>query len=153
MVGDYRKGVFIVVCRIEKSILGRKRIKYLVLKRKLHWTGWEFPKGGVDGRESFKKNVVREIFEETGMKGFNLKEYKVSGRYRYSKVLKDRPNKIGQTYKLFSAEISGKKVSFDQKEHSDFRWVNFRKAKEMLKYSNQKKCLKIVDDYLNCEVI
>ena len=35
----YRKGIFFVVYAKTK-----KGIKYLVLKRKLHWSGWEFPK-------------------------------------------------------------------------------------------------------------
>ena len=43
---NYRKSVFIVVYRkTEKGIL------YLILKRKLHWVGWEFPKGGIEPEE------------------------------------------------------------------------------------------------------
>ena len=41
--------------------------KYLILKRKLHWKGWEFVKGNID-HEGYRKAVLREIREETGLK-------------------------------------------------------------------------------------
>jgi len=44
----YRKAVFVVVYRETKT--GKDR-KYLILKRKLHWKGWEFPKGGLEKGE------------------------------------------------------------------------------------------------------
>src|SRR3989344_1192122 len=43
-----RKGVFIIVYRKEKD-----KLSYLILKRKLHWKGWEFPKGGIEKGETF----------------------------------------------------------------------------------------------------
>ena len=33
----------------------------------MHWTGWEFPKGGVELFETKKMTVKREIKEETGL--------------------------------------------------------------------------------------
>ena len=42
----YRKAVFIVT-----YLKTKKGIKYLILKRKLHWVGWEFPKGGLEKKE------------------------------------------------------------------------------------------------------
>ena len=50
----YRKGFFIVTYSRTKE-----GIKYLILKRKLHWKGWEFPKGGLEKGESFEKAVKR----------------------------------------------------------------------------------------------
>ena len=43
----YRKSDFIVVYSKEKD-----KIKYIVLKRKLHWKGWEFPKEGMEDKET-----------------------------------------------------------------------------------------------------
>ena len=45
-----------------------KKIKYINLKRKLHWTGWEFPKGGIGFLETKKNCIKREIKEEIGLK-------------------------------------------------------------------------------------
>ena len=60
--GVFRKGVFIVVYTNDKG-----KIKYLLLKRKLHWKGWEFPKGGIKKGEGILKAVKRELKEEAGL--------------------------------------------------------------------------------------
>ena len=52
----YRRGIFLVVYS-----LNDKKIKYLILKRKLHWKGWEFPKGGIKSNENMAKAVRREL--------------------------------------------------------------------------------------------
>ena len=102
----YRKGVFMVTYRKEKN-----KIYYLVLKRKLHWKGWEFPKGGIEKEESLLNAAKREIEEETGQVLIKIKNYNLDGNYPYKPLLKDRPGLFGQTYNLFSAEIQNKKVN------------------------------------------
>ena len=144
-VKKIRRAIFIVVYTQTKQ-----GIKYLILKRKLHWKGWEFPKGKVENFEIFnkKKTALREVEEETGLKPLKktLKKYKVSGRYLYKLKLKDRSEYAGQTYTLFSVEVPfSKKLKFDKKEHSSGKWVTFRPASKMLTWQNQKKCLKIVN--------
>ena len=74
--GKYRKGVFIVTYRKTS-----KGIRYLILKRKLHWVGWEFPKGGVESKENIRKTIKREIKEETGQLSLNIKKYDFYGKY------------------------------------------------------------------------
>ena len=142
--GKYRKAVFVVVYRKTKT----NEIEYLILKRKLHWKGWEFSKGGLENRETMKKAVAREVKEETGLKALNIKKYNKSGKYKYHKILKDRPGFIGQTYSLYSAEIKRSKVKMSKKEHSSYKWVDFDKAIKMLKWPNQKMCLMIVNSSL-----
>ncbi len=136
---EYRKAVFIVVYRKEKD-----KLLYLLLKRKLHWKGWEFPKGGLENKENEKKAVLRELKEETGQISINILKHKHKGSYRYKKKLKDRKYK-GQTYNLYSAEIKSKKVKIDRKEHSAYIWLDFNKAVKRLRWSNQKKCLRIIN--------
>ncbi len=139
----YRKAVFIVTYRMEKN-----RIFYLILKRKLHWHGWEFPKGGVE-RFEFKKGAVkRELREETGQSSNNIKKYPIKGKYQYHKILKDRPGYIGQEFGLYSAEIKNKKIIFDKREHSGYKWLSYKQALKKLTWQNQRKCLSIVNDYL-----
>ena len=139
----YRKGVFIVVYSKTK-----KGIKYLVLKRKLHWKGWEFPKGGLEGK-GYIKNIKREIKEETGKLPFNIKKFNVSGKYKYKKGLKDRKDVDSQTYVLYSVEIKPDSIKIDKKEHSDYRWLDFKKALRKLTWPNQRKCLRITNRFLN----
>jgi len=137
----YRKGVFIVVYLKQDN-----KIKYLLLKRKLHWKGWEFPKGGIESKESIKKTIIREVKEETGQIPMKITNHKVEGKYKYDKELKDRNGIEGQTYKLYSAEITKEKIKIDKKEHSKFKWVDFKTAIKMLSWSNQRRCLKKVDN-------
>ena len=135
----YRRAVFIVTYKKEKA-----GISYLLLKRRLHWKGWEFPKGGVEGKEELKETAKREVKEETGNIAQNVKEYRINGKYRYKKKYPDRRGLIGQTYRLFSAEIDGKKVNVSRKEHSSYKWLDFEKAVKSLRWPDQKKCLRYV---------
>lgn len=146
----YRRAVFIVVYRKTRNLFGKKIIKYLLLQRKKHWNGWEFPKGGVEPNESLVETARREIFEECGQIGKTLKKYDLSGKYLYSKPLKDRKSFVGQTYVLFSAEVKSLRVKVDTAEHSAYRWCSFAKAVKMLTWSNQIDSLKKVNkDLLN----
>ncbi len=71
MILKHRKGIFLVTYSKENG-----KTKYLILKRKLHWKGWEFPKGGIEPGESIKKTIKRELKEETGLKPLMIKKLK-----------------------------------------------------------------------------
>ncbi|MCX8194216.1 MAG: NUDIX hydrolase, partial [Candidatus Pacearchaeota archaeon] len=73
-----RKGVFVVV-------YSKRPLRYLLLHRKLHWKGWEFPKGGLLANEKYEHAAVREIKEETGLKVLKLKRLGVKGKLVYDK--------------------------------------------------------------------
>jgi len=143
MLKRYRRGVFIVVYKIENN-----SIKYLLLLRKKHWIGWEFPKGGVDRFELRKSAAKREVKEETGQIPIKFKSHPIKGKFRYATKIRERPNIIGQTYKLYSAQIKNKTINPDKSESSDYKWVNFDTAFKMLKWPNQKFCLNYVNKYL-----
>ncbi len=140
--GKYRKAIFIVTY---KKI--NNKILYLILKRKMHWTGWEFPKGGVELFETKKMTVKREIKEETSLEAIRIINHRKKGRYEYSKKLPDRPF-IGQSYYLFSAEVPDKKTIVDNREHSSYMWLPYEKTLKKLTWQNQKECLKIINEYL-----
>jgi len=53
------------------AVVFDKRGRFLVLKRKLHWHGWEFVKGHVE-KETARQAVLRELREETGIKNVKL---------------------------------------------------------------------------------
>ena len=153
--GKWRKGVFMVVYRragvpvaSELVSKGKKKFEFLIQKRKLHWKGYEFPKGGINGKESLIRAVKREISEETGLDIIKLKNHRRSGRYLYEKELKDRPGVIGQTWSLYSAEVSLGNVRLDKREHYSSEWLSFASAKKKLTFANQKECLQIVYDWM-----
>lgn len=143
MKSKYRKAIFIVTYCLDSG-----KIKYLILKRKLHWKGWEFPKGKIEKGESKEKAARCEAREETGLKIIKIKKFNVSGKYLYSKKLPDRPGLIGQTYSLYAVEVKKGKVSLDKVEHSGYKWLAFKEAFKKLSWKNQRECLKIVDKSL-----
>ena len=138
----YRKSVFVVVYRRTP-----KGIRYLLLKRKLHWRGWEFPKGGVNPKEKMQDAVKRELKEETGQFPLNIQKYNFSGKYKYNKKVLGRKF-IGQIFSLYSAKIKNTKIVLDGREHSDYLWASYSEANKKLTYQNQKKCLEIVNEIL-----
>ena len=144
---SYRKAVFVVVYRKE-----RNNLLYLILKRKLHWKGWEFPKGGVKNKETIKQTITREVKEETGQNLVKIFKFKEKGKYKYDKIYPDRKDFLGQTYSLFSAEIKKKKIKLDRKEHSAYKWLDYKKAMKILSYRDQKKCLRIVNKFLEKKI-
>jgi 8-oxo-dGTP pyrophosphatase MutT (NUDIX family) len=139
----WRHAIFAVVYSIKN-----KKPEYLILKRKKHWKGWEFTKGGIDLFETRRRAVKREVREETGQKILKIKRFNLGGFYRYKKKLKDRPGMAGQTYHLFAVEVKKGKVSLDKKEHSGSKWVSFKEAEKKLTWEDQKYCLKKVNDWL-----
>ncbi|MEK6842287.1 MAG: NUDIX domain-containing protein, partial [Nanoarchaeota archaeon] len=92
--------------------------------------------------------VKRETKEETGLIPLKIKKFNVHGKYKYRNKISDREGIIGQSYSLYAAEIKKEKIKFDGREHSDFKWVSYSEAMKMLKHSNQKTCLKKVNDWL-----
>lgn len=127
----------------------KNNILYLMLKRKLHWTGWEFPKGAIERNEKILPAVKRELFEETGQRPLIIKKFNFKGKFKYSKEKQEKFGFLGQTYTLFSAELKNKKIKIDKREHSSYKWLEFEKAISLLTYKDQKKCLKLVNDFLN----
>ena len=138
--GKFRKAVFIVVYSKHNS-----RIRYLILKRKLHWKGWEFPKGGVKLAETKRMAVKREMKEETGLKILNMKKFNFSGKYKYDKKYPNRGRFTGQTFYLYAVKTRGKDARLDKLEHSDFKWVDFNEAMKKITWENQRKSLNIVN--------
>lgn len=141
-----RKGIFAVAYSVDS----KGNVEYVVLKRKKHWKGWEFPKGKIEKFELRRVTARREVEEETGLKILKIRRMKVDGFYRYKKELKDRPGIIGQTYHLFAVKVDrgNGRIKIDKKEHYMGKWVDFEKAMKLLTWKDQKKSLKIVNDWL-----
>lgn len=139
----YRKAVFAVAYSKNKN-----EILYVILKRKKHWKGWEFPKGKIEKGEKKSETALREVREETGLKCLGFKTFKVEGDYKYDKELSDRPGIVGQTFSLFAVELEKGKIKVDSLEHTSGKFVSFNEALEKLTWPNQRRCLRIVNKSL-----
>jgi len=137
----YRKGVFCVVYRLEP-------LKYLLLHRKLHWKGWEFTKGKRKFLEKPEESCRREVREETGLRIRKIKDFPVSGQFVYDKKTQQEWKAKGFKYKLFACEVAKGKVKISKKEHDKYKWCTYEQAFRLLKWPNQKKSLKIVNDFI-----
>lgn len=142
----YRKAVFGVTYSIDSF----GKIEYVLLRRKKHWKGWEFPKGKIEKFELKRWAARREVKEETGLSILSVKRFKEKGNYHYNKKLWDRPKMIGQTYHLFAVKVKkgDGKLKLDPIEHNGYKWVSFKEAYKKLTWPNQKRCLKIVNKWL-----
>lgn len=149
MKNKLRKAVFLVIYSIEKG-----KPNYLFLKRKLHWIGWEFVKGGIERFETKKRAAKREGKEETGLEIFNIKKHNYQGTYIYPKIFRDRIGYYGQTFTLFSAETKPgkKKITLDPQEHSTYKWMTYSEAMKKMIHKEKKQSLKIVNDWLKIKL-
>jgi len=144
MKKKFRPAIFAVTYAFHNG-----KIEYIILRRKKHWIGWEFPKGKIERFEFKRWTAKREVKEETGLKILKIKKFPEYGKYLYKKNLKDRPKYKGQTYHLFAVETKfNKKITLDETEHSGFKWMKFKEAEKKLSWKDQKICLGIVNDWL-----
>lgn len=125
----YRYNVGIVLLNTQKQVF--------VGKRKGQ-EAWQFPQGGMHGGESGKDAMLRELFEETGLKAHQVNilqetekwlHYRLPVRFRRRKF----PGKIqciGQKQKWFLLQLKDDDVCFDLNgdgapEFDEWQWVNY----------------------------
>ena len=147
----FRPAIFVVAYSInEKNIP-----EFILLKRQLHWKGWEFCKGKIEKGEKQIDAVKRELKEETGI-SINTKDivdHKIAGKYFYPKWFTLRPGKMGQTYHLYSVKVKKPKtITLDPLEHNGHKWVTFEKAIKLITYPNQRQSLRIVKKFIDKKI-
>ncbi len=85
---------------------------------------WDFAGGTVEKRELPKDAVIREVFEETGLKVKVNKIIYESSNYDESK------DKVFTTLVYECAVLSDLEVKINEEEHSAFEWVRIDEIKE-----------------------
>ena len=105
---------------------------------------WDFPKGNMEKGESELQTVLREVGEETGLRGIAL----VPG---FRKVIEYFYRRDGENvhkqvvYMLAEADDDKVRISF---EHQSFGWFTPSEAKARASYDNSKMLLVEADRFL-----
>lgn len=121
----------------------RDKIQYCIFKRR-DLTVWQWVAGGV---EDFDKNLLdaakRELWEETQLKDVTIEELELITPIPVVNIVKEfqwgQDVFYAKEY-AFAANTTNQSIQLSE-EHDEYQWVNFEKAKEMLKYDSNKSAL------------
>jgi 8-oxo-dGTP pyrophosphatase MutT (NUDIX family) len=125
------------------KVNGKKR--YLLLKRKMYWTGWEWLKGGKRDMEKEIQTLRREIKEETGK---NPSEYTAKRTKSILTFMYQRPFvhdfKLwdGGKNRVYLVEFNNPKIRLDSDEHSSYKWLSKKETLKRITFSDQAKIFK-----------
>lgn len=129
--------------KLVAAVVYRKDGRFLLLKRKLNWKGWEFVKGQVE-KEPMKKAVLREVREETGLrKAKIICKLPVEVIYHHRSMHGHRTS----TQSGFLVEYPGGRIRLSP-EHSSYRWADRKRAEKLLTYVTHKTFLRLADRHI-----
>jgi len=113
--------------------------KILILKRtpkkRFSPNEWEFVSGFIKEHENAEDCVLREVKEETSLKGRIIKSGQVF----------ETQDKYGRWIILpFLIAVKSDKIKMDIKEHSEYKWINSNEIDNFKTVADLKKDLKII---------
>jgi len=121
------------------------KLKYLLFKRKMHWKGWEWMKGGTKNGESELASLKREIKEETGKHEgeYKIKRTDMYHRFDYEMpFVHDKQVWNGAKNRVFLIEFFDKNVKIGKIEHAGYEWLNKKDALRKITWPDQQKIFK-----------
>ena len=132
------KGVAIIAY---KESRGSRR--FLILKRKKNWEGWEIPKGHLE-RGDYRKTVKIELGEEAGLEDESIESIQELGKdLEWS--FEDGDEEVQREYKGFLVKISEEAyvdVSGNPSdEHETGFFMKYEDVESLLTYDNQRELL------------
>ncbi len=111
---------------------------FLILHRVLRWRGWELHKGTIENNDSYKKTLVREVFEETG-----LKKFKVVKPLGISFYFDKRRSRVVE---VFIVRVSMRqRISLSRnpkREHDGYLWADKETALKKLTWPNARRIIR-----------
>ena len=114
-------------------IIFNRQGKLLWCKRRTG-DGWQFPQGGIDVGESPEQAIIRETYEEVGLKHEKIKIIRENDRWINYDVPKNKIPKYfslknrrfrGQTQKWFLAEFLGEDSDINLNMHSQIEFTEW----------------------------
>ena len=136
------KSAGFVIYRKEKEEVKFLLLKYPSENRERDY--WGLPKGHIEEGESVKEAALRELFEETG-----IEEDEIKIRSGFREVNKYHFKYEGEViFKIviyFLAQTKKETVKVSH-EHTDFKWVDFNQAMNLMPYKNAREIVKKAKD-------
>lgn len=124
-MGLYRPNVGIIIFNREGKLLWCKRKS---------GDGWQFPQGGIDENEAPEKAIIRETYEEVGIKEDRLEIIKINEKWINYDVPKNKIPRYfsfnnrkfkGQTQKWFLARFLGKDEEINLAAHNQIEFTEW----------------------------
>lgn len=117
------------------AVIGRKDRRGRLL--------WSLPKGHLEAGETASQAAVREVEEETGIRGRVLAEL---GTIDYWFVAEDR--RIHKTVHHYLLEAAGGELSDEDVEVDEVAWVPLAELRERLAYAGERRLAATAADLL-----
>ena len=123
--------------------INNKKIEYCLFKRK-DLKIWQWISGGA---EDFDTNILetakRELYEETQITDVKIEKLEIKTQIPVVNIVKGfvwgEDVFYSEEY-AFSVDINNKQIKLSD-EHEEYQWLNYEKAKELLKYDSNKNAL------------
>lgn len=131
------KGVLIAAYKNTGS-----RPRYIVLKRKKNWEGWELPKGHLE--DSYEDTVLLELEEEAGISPDGIKAVE-SLEHTAEWSFEDDGEEVKREYKAFLVELDQDTfVDVSQNPHEEHEtglFLRYRDVEDMLTHEDHREVL------------
>jgi bis(5'-nucleosidyl)-tetraphosphatase len=122
--------------------LNNDTVYYLILRYQAGH--WDFPKGKIETGETKQTAALRELKEEAGINAQLDKDFEETINY----VFMDHTKQITQKTVYFFVGRTEQTTITLSHEHTDYRWLPFKEALELVTYDNAKKILKKAHKYI-----
>ena len=124
------------VIKYQQSPENSESSEFLLLRNRRGF--WGFPQGHKEKGESEIQTLVREVFEETGIKELEIHSY--IGDIQYSYFKGDGMKSMNKV-RFYFATTSKRNVKISE-DHADFKWVTLVDAFDMLDHAKLKLVLR-----------
>ena len=139
------RSVQVVVYR--ETTAGREYLA-LLRRRKGSPDFWQVVSGSLEAGETFADAARREVAEETGLADLELvEEIGLVDSFRIAEAWRDlyAPDVTHNLQVAFAARVAAGEVRIDAREHVDFRWEPYERARELRHYEPTRRAIDLVE--------